>query len=58
MMRPEPAEASRPTWRDRSGDTVSRDVRAMVARARPDQILRLIDDIRTCEPSDYPRGTA
>ncbi|MEI4231573.1 hypothetical protein [Roseovarius sp. D22-M7] len=57
-MRPEPAEVSRPTWRERSVEHGSRDVREMLAQARPDQILRLLDDIRTCEPSDYPRGTA
>ena len=57
MTRPEPVEVCRPR-RDRSFDTQLSEVRQMLARARPDQIRRLMDDIRTCAPSDAPRGTA
>jgi hypothetical protein len=57
MMRPEPVHVSLPR-RDRSFDTRLSEVRQMLARARPEQIRRLMDDIRTCSPSDDPRGTA
>ena len=70
-MRPEPVQISLPR-RDRSFDTQSRDmqasavqvsdVRRMLARARPEQIRRLMDDIRNSgasgDPLRRPRGTA
>lgn len=57
MMRPEPVRMDRPR-QDRSYDTQLSDVRRMLAQARPEQILRLIEDIRKNEGSDDPRGTA
>ncbi len=57
MMRPEPVRMDRPQ-QGRSYDTRLSDVRRMLAQARPEQILRLIDDIRKNDGSDDPRGTA
>jgi len=57
MMRPEPVRISLPR-QDRSFDTQSSDVCRMLAQARPEQIRRLMDDIRKNDGSDDPRGTA
>lgn len=57
MMRPETVQIDRPL-RDRSFDSRLSEVRRMLAQARPEQILRLMDDIRKNDGSDDPRGTA
>ncbi|MGI3212016.1 hypothetical protein ACROSR_12970 [Roseovarius tibetensis] len=61
-MRPEPVRITLPR-RERSFDMRLREVRLMLAQARPEQILRLMDDIRDNgasddHPSTHPRGTA
>jgi hypothetical protein len=60
-MRPEPVRISLPR-RDRAFDTQSSDARRILAQARPEQIRRLIDDIRNSgasgDPLRRPRGTA
>ncbi|MFO7921838.1 MAG: hypothetical protein R6U99_13725 [Nioella sp.] len=57
MMRPETVQIDRPL-RDRSFDSRLNEVRRMLAQARPEQIFRLMDDIRKNDGSDEPRGTA
>ncbi|EDM71600.1 hypothetical protein RAZWK3B_19646 [Roseobacter sp. AzwK-3b] len=46
------------TKHDQSCDRRLNDVREMLARARPDQIRRLIEDIRTSDQHEEHRGTA
>ena len=57
MMRPEPSHLSL-TRLDRPFDAEMGEVRQMLARARPEQIRRLMDDIRDSGASDDARGTA
>ncbi len=57
MTTPEPVKITLPR-RERSFDTRLREVRRILAQARPEQILRLMDDIRDSGTRDDPRGTA
>lgn len=46
------------TTHDQSSDRRLNEMREMLARARPDQIRRLIKDIRSSDQTEERRGTA